>query len=189
MLFLPHSVETDGSDIVAAQHVIEQMKATAADCAILEQDCGPRLLKSIIGQCDFLVGERTHSLIGSVSVGTPFAAMTNRQDTRTHGIIGEDVPMRSPDHRHGRCERGGCFAEDLRRCSRGGTPYENPSDGFGRSLSRQIEETVRMIKGLSGECIGAVRNRQTIEPVVKRKLCTGCGTCAGVCPQEAIRWS
>ena len=31
-----------------------------------------------------------------------------------------------------------------------------------------------------------MRNRQTIGPVVKRKLCTGCGTCAGVCPREAI---
>ena len=31
-----------------------------------------------------------------------------------------------------------------------------------------------------------MRNRQTIRPVVKRKLCTGCGTCAGICPREAI---
>jgi coenzyme F420 hydrogenase subunit beta len=27
---------------------------------------------------------------------------------------------------------------------------------------------------------------QTIGPVVKRKLCTGCGTCAGICPQNAV---
>ncbi len=26
----------------------------------------------------------------------------------------------------------------------------------------------------------------TIEPVVKRKLCTGCGTCAAVCPRDAV---
>ena len=31
-----------------------------------------------------------------------------------------------------------------------------------------------------------MRNRQTIGPVVKRKLCTGCGTCAGVCPRQAV---
>jgi len=31
-----------------------------------------------------------------------------------------------------------------------------------------------------------MNNKQTIEPVVKRKLCTGCGTCAGICPQGAI---
>jgi len=89
VVFLPHSVEDDGSDIVAAQHVTEQMDAGPNDTMILEEDCGPRLLKGIIGACDFVVGERTHSLIGSVSVGTPFVALTNRRDTRTHGIIGE----------------------------------------------------------------------------------------------------
>jgi coenzyme F420 hydrogenase subunit beta len=31
-----------------------------------------------------------------------------------------------------------------------------------------------------------VRNRQTIAPVVKRKLCTGCGTCVGICPRGAV---
>jgi polysaccharide pyruvyl transferase WcaK-like protein len=89
VLFLPHSLEADASDVAAARRVVERMKATPGDSLILEQDCGPRLLKSIIGRCDFLVGERTHSLIGAVSVATPFAALTNRQDTRTHGIIGQ----------------------------------------------------------------------------------------------------
>jgi len=28
--------------------------------------------------------------------------------------------------------------------------------------------------------------KPTIEPVVRRKLCTGCGTCAGICPHGAI---
>ena len=89
LLFLPHSVESDGSDIDAAGHVTDQMKSGADDYMILEDDCRARLLKGIIRECDFVVGERTHSLIGSVSVGTPFMALTNRRDTRTHGIIGE----------------------------------------------------------------------------------------------------
>ncbi len=89
VLFLPHSVERDASDVVAAGHVAEQMHAKANRRAILEEDCSARVLKSIIGQCDLLVGQRTHSLIGSVSMGTPFVALTNRRDTRTHGIIGE----------------------------------------------------------------------------------------------------
>jgi polysaccharide pyruvyl transferase WcaK-like protein len=89
VLFLPHSVEETGSDIVAARNVAEQMNTAPNDYVILEHDCDARLLKSIVRECDFLVGERTHSLIGGVSVGTPFVAMTNRQDTRTHGIIGQ----------------------------------------------------------------------------------------------------
>ncbi len=31
-----------------------------------------------------------------------------------------------------------------------------------------------------------MKDNLTIESVVKRKLCTGCGTCAGVCPHDAI---
>ncbi len=89
IVFLPHSVEENGSDVVAARHVAEQMTPRSDNRVILEEDCGARLLKGIIRECDFLVGERTHSLIGSVSVATPFMALTNRQDTRTHGIIGE----------------------------------------------------------------------------------------------------
>ncbi len=89
IVFLPHSIEENGSDIVAAKHVTEQMTSGSDNYMILEEDCGARLLKGIIRECDFLIGERTHSLIGSVSVATPFMALTNRQDTRTHGIIGE----------------------------------------------------------------------------------------------------
>ena len=47
------------------------------------------MLKSIISECDFLIGERAHSIIGSVSVGTPFVAFSNVRDYRTHGIIGK----------------------------------------------------------------------------------------------------
>ncbi|MCX5647196.1 MAG: polysaccharide pyruvyl transferase family protein [Phycisphaerae bacterium] len=149
VLFLPHSVEKDGSDVVAARHVIGQMEATAADHAVLEQDRGPRLLKSIISQCDFLVGERTHSLIGGVSAGTPFVALTNRQDTRTHGIIGEmcrcedqiiDMDVASEEKASQRiCElfqRREAVRESL--------------GPIREELSKQIEETVRTIKGSQG---------------------------------------
>jgi polysaccharide pyruvyl transferase WcaK-like protein len=149
VLFLPHSVEADGSDIVAARHVIEQMKATPSDRMILEQDCGPRLLKSMIGQCDFLIGERTHSLIASVSVGTPFAALTNRRDTRTHGIIGAmchcedriiDMDVLSEEDASQRIGR--LFEE---------RPAARESLGpIREELSRQIEEMVHLIKGLQG---------------------------------------
>jgi polysaccharide pyruvyl transferase WcaK-like protein len=88
VLFLPHSIERQGNDIVAARHVVAQMRNPEADAAILDADLGARQLKAVVAECDFLVGERTHSLIAAVSTGTPFAALTNRRDTRTHGMIG-----------------------------------------------------------------------------------------------------
>ncbi len=148
-LFLPHSVEADASDVAAARHVIEQMTATPADYAVLEADCGPRVLKSIIGECDFLVGERTHSVIGSISMGTPFAALTNRRDTRTHGIVGAMC----------RCEDqivdiDGASAEQAaqRICELFATREATRKHlgGVQEELSRQIEETVRTIRGFEG---------------------------------------
>jgi len=149
ILFLPHSLEADGSDVVAAQHVVEQMKSGPDDSLILEQDCGPRLLKSIIGQCDFLVGERTHSLIGSVSVGTPFVALTNRQDTRTHGIIGDmcrcedsivDLDVASEEDAARKVLNIFDARAEMRQsleCIRG-------------ELAQQIAAVVRLVKGLQG---------------------------------------
>jgi polysaccharide pyruvyl transferase WcaK-like protein len=149
MLLLPHSVETDASDAVAARHVVEQMQATPADRAILERDCGPRLLKSITGECDFLVGERTHSVIGSISMGTPFVALTSRGDTRTHGIVGamcrcEDriVDIDVTDARE--AAQRICEQFETREATR------KSLGGIREELSRQIEETVRTIKGLQG---------------------------------------
>jgi polysaccharide pyruvyl transferase WcaK-like protein len=147
LLFLPHSVEETGSDIVAARHVVAQMKAGPGDCLVLEQDCGARLLKGLIQECDFLVGERTHSLIGSISVGTPLAALTNRRDTRTHGIVGEMC----------RCEDRIIDMDVMgeKEASRRICELFEARNAIRRSLgpireelSRQIEETVRTVKGL-----------------------------------------
>jgi polysaccharide pyruvyl transferase WcaK-like protein len=149
VLFLPHSLEQDGSDVVAARHVLERMKSGPDDSIILEQDCGPRLLKSIIAQCDFLVGERTHSLIGSVSVGTPFVALTNRQDTRTHGIIGE--MCRCEEHIIDMDATGGPDASlkilklfDARASTR------EALQQIRAELSKQIENIASLVRGSRG---------------------------------------
>lgn len=146
ILFLPHSLEQDGNDAVAARHVAEQMKSGPEDLLILEKDCGPRLLKSIVGQCDFLVGERTHSLIASVSMGTPFVALTNRADTRTHGIIGqmcqcEDclIDMDAADEKDASTRILGAF--NARASMR------QSFEQIRGDLAKQIEAVARLVKG------------------------------------------
>jgi polysaccharide pyruvyl transferase WcaK-like protein len=146
ILFLPHSVEQNGNDVVAARHVIEQMKTSSDDAAVLEHDCSARLLKGIVRECDFLVGERTHSLIGSVSVGTPFAALTNRQDTRTHGIIGDMC----------RCEEQIVDMDAVSEAEAASkildlfetrAAIRKSLEPIRAEISRQIEDMARIIKG------------------------------------------
>ena len=89
IIFLPHSIEKDGNDIEVAQHVVGQMSAASENAVIIERDLSARLLKSIIRELDFLLGERTHSMIGAFSVQTAFVGLTNQTDMRTHDIIGD----------------------------------------------------------------------------------------------------
>lgn len=90
LLFLPHSIESGiGNDIDVAHRVAASMTSSSDRRAILEGDYSARLLKGIIREADFCIGERTHSLIGSLSVATPFLGLTNSDDIRTHDILGD----------------------------------------------------------------------------------------------------
>lgn len=89
VVFLPHSIERICSDAVVAGRVSKVMSCSSDNYMILNEDLGARLLKGVIGEFDFLVGERTHSLIASVSVGTAFMGLSNRFDRRTYGILGD----------------------------------------------------------------------------------------------------
>lgn len=95
VLFLPHAVEADASDVQAAKRVVSCLLPNERNALILDRDMDARLLKATIRECHFLVGERTHSLIAAMSLGIPFVGLTNTQDTRTHGIIGR--MMQCPD--------------------------------------------------------------------------------------------
>jgi len=89
IVFLPHSIEQDSNDVDVAHHLSEVMSSDPQSRIIIDKDLSPRVLKSVIRECDFLIGERAHSIIASVSVCTPFIALTNTKDCRTHGIIGQ----------------------------------------------------------------------------------------------------
>ena len=88
-LFLPHSIEKGiGNDVNLSKDIVERMKSNYK-CKVLDQDLTSRELKAIVQSVHFLIGERTHSLIGSTSVATPFAGLTNTSDRRTHEILGD----------------------------------------------------------------------------------------------------
>lgn len=90
VVFLPHAIdEGRGNDAAVAALIAGKMQRTKENAHVIDLDVGPRVLKAIIKQADYLLGERTHSLIGAVSVCTPFTGFTNSADSRTHDIIGD----------------------------------------------------------------------------------------------------
>lgn len=87
LVFLPHSiVPGKNDDVKNAYNVIQHMKRKDK-CHVLEEDLPAASLKGIIKHCDFLIGQRTHSLIGSSGVCTPAVALTSTKDGRTHEIL------------------------------------------------------------------------------------------------------
>ena len=84
--FLPHSIEDGvGNDVQIAKSIASKMNSSAT---VIEDDLSSGQLKQIIKDAQFLVAERTHSMIGAVSVATPFLGLTSSADRRTHEIIG-----------------------------------------------------------------------------------------------------
>lgn len=87
--FLPHSIEKqNSSDLAIAYDVKNQMKQPDR-LIIIEKDYPVKAIKYTISQMDFLIGERTHSIINSICVRTPFVNLTCSADFRSHDIIGD----------------------------------------------------------------------------------------------------
>lgn len=93
IVMLPHSHHLPeirspsfNNDILVARGVVSYMRHQDS-VEILDEPLSCRRLKALTREADLVVGERTHSLIGSVGVGTPFVGLTNTSDHRTQGII------------------------------------------------------------------------------------------------------
>lgn len=86
--FLPHCVkEGPGNDLDIARD-IKVLLPENVKCYIIYEDMPVLDLKFIISKMDLVIGERTHSIINSISTATPFISLTCSADFRTHDIIG-----------------------------------------------------------------------------------------------------
>lgn len=86
--FLPHCIEEGaGNDLKIARDIVSRLK-DVVDCEIITEDMPVLDIKNIISRMDIMIGERTHSIINSISTRTPFVALTCSADFRTHDIVG-----------------------------------------------------------------------------------------------------
>ncbi|MCX7013768.1 MAG: polysaccharide pyruvyl transferase family protein [Candidatus Sumerlaeota bacterium] len=77
VLLIPHSFgEGEASDATACRKVWESMcKGAAGRLHLAEGPHDQNEIKSVIGQCDFLIGSRMHACIAALSQGIPAAAI------------------------------------------------------------------------------------------------------------------
>jgi len=90
VLFLPHAIGPGKAldDRFVAEEVISKLE-NPEKAHLLRKDISGVLLKAIISKSEFLIAERIHSMIGAVSVNTPFMCLGSKTDRRINGILGE----------------------------------------------------------------------------------------------------
>lgn len=62
---------------------------------VIREDLPVNVLRPLIQTLDFMLGERTHSIINSSSMCTPYFMLTSSLDFRSHDIIGKGIGLPS----------------------------------------------------------------------------------------------
>ncbi len=88
-VFLPHCIGPSprNDDRVVSREIFELLPHGKERCTLVENEYSAGEMKGLMRECSFVLGERTHGLIGSFSVGTPCLALTVKEDLRMHNII------------------------------------------------------------------------------------------------------
>lgn len=149
ILFLPHSIEKEHSDVEAAHRVTAVMNSAPENYLIIEDDLSPRLLKGIIRESDFLVGQRAHSLIGAVSTATGFAGLTNRRDRRMYEILGEMCRCSDQILDMNALDAQGA-AEKILELFDSRSEIEVHLQSVATGLDRQLEDVVKLVRSVAG---------------------------------------
>jgi len=150
-------------------------------------------LKSLVGQLDFLVASRYHSLVAGLSMRVPLVVLgwSHKYVELMNDVdLGEyAVHLPAPAEscldlvRRAWAERA-----SLRDRVAAGVP--RMEDSAGQALDRAvalIEQSARTPpKRPAARRSRPAARWDSVEPIVASNLCTGCGTCAAVCPSHAI---
>lgn len=92
-IFIPHCIEEGlGNDLIISEDIKHRMKH-GENSLIIKEDLPVNVLRPFIQSLDFMIGERTHSIINSTSMCTPYFMLTSSLDFRSHDIIGKGIGL------------------------------------------------------------------------------------------------
>jgi polysaccharide pyruvyl transferase WcaK-like protein len=88
-VFIPHCIgpTAKNDDRRMSRDIFNALPGDKKRITLIEHEYSPGELKGLLKKCTFLLGERTHALIGAASVGTPCVALTVEEDLRMHHIV------------------------------------------------------------------------------------------------------
>jgi len=90
-VFLPHCIGpvAKNDDRIVSRDIYNAMPFGKERMSLIEKEYSIHDLKGLQKRFDFVLGERTHGLIGAFSVATPLFALTVKEDIRMHYIINQ----------------------------------------------------------------------------------------------------
>lgn len=92
-IFIPHCIEEGlGNDLLISEDIKQRM-VHGDKSIIIKEDLPVNVLRPFIQSLDFMIGERTHSIINSTSMCTPYFMLTSTLDFRSHDIIGKGIGL------------------------------------------------------------------------------------------------
>jgi colanic acid/amylovoran biosynthesis protein len=86
ILFIPHALKKNKDDRLVARAIYKNIKHQH-NVKLIENEYSPEELKGIISQCDYFIGERTHSNVAAVSSYVPTICVSEPKSHRNRGIF------------------------------------------------------------------------------------------------------
>jgi len=90
-VFLPHCIGPvkNNDDRIMSKDIYDAVQGDKSRLTLLNNEYSASEMKGVMNVLTYILGERTHGLIGAVSAATPCMALTVKRDNRMHYIIRE----------------------------------------------------------------------------------------------------
>ena len=167
-------------DRVTNRRIMDNVKDKGCVYA-LEGDYSPEALTEVIGRCELFIGCRLHATVNAFVSGVPFLLLGYGQKSAIMeellgGRLVVDVRNKSSDE---------LFAELVSSLRYLFSNKDEISEFLKRKnpeINRISMNTIELVVNLMGDS----SRYKTVEDIRSQGLCACTGTCAGVCPENAI---
>ncbi|MEJ2307176.1 MAG: 4Fe-4S binding protein, partial [candidate division WOR-3 bacterium] len=181
ILMIPHSraVRQSPLDDLEICKKIKQLSLNPDRIRIIEDKLSSKILKGIIGKAEVALGSRFHFIVSSISQNVPTLAVSwshkYKEMMRMFGL--EEFTLN-----YDKLDENSLLA-GIERLWKDRTKIRN-------QINFKLPEIKKLSKDNARIIVDFIKNYKkekiTINDVVKRHLCAGCGSCVSSCPVNAI---
>lgn len=189
VVFIPHEFRSDGIDDGWLIEQIMEETPSKEGVYVIDQEYNSAELKAIIGRLDFLIASRFHSVVASLSMRVPVMVLgwAHKYLELMRMVGQEDHVLDYKDAGYedlkARLDEKWPKREEIRQKLEIRVPELEQS---ARTAASMVSELLSSRQEIQVDHTTMNNNVVSITDVPRLNLCTSCGTCAGICPTEAL---